>query len=498
MKRLPLIGLTVFATGCSLALDTEPFRTADASVTRADGGGEVDAGLADGGRADAGLTLAVTEVQPPTLLEGVGSGPASVRGTAVWVKGQGLFVDDVRSEELDVIDWQASADGTQLGISVRVPVDTQLNRGAMKQATLTLSVGGRSVPAQLQIEGLDEKVVRTGDVAPSGDNPQPYSVLTFEGGAIAGLQGARWYATSLIEVQGALQLSGQTDGSPGAGGCAGGLAEVRGGCDGRGGGPGASPGTLRPTGGGGAGNRTEGEPGGDFEEGPSPGLAGTATTGSALVGGLRAYSGAGGGGGGGSQGGVGGGGGGALALVSRGRLTVDDVQARGGPGQPLSSPTCDRAGGGGGSGGVLVLRAWQVEGEAILDVRGGSPGGVPGCENRGGAGGAGYVWLQTASSTVTLNVLPADSGRLGPTWAPDTEVVVSQQTTLKVRGVPGQTYWLDIEGQPARSVTVPSRGDGQAQVDFGTTGVRQVCLRRERVTADALEGRDCLAFAVLP
>ncbi len=494
---IALVSLAALVSGCSLALDTQPFRTADASVSAADGGA-ADAGLTDAEMVDTGVPLVVQQVLPSQLLEGVGSGAPEVRGTAIVLQGEGLNVSEVRSDQLEVLKWRASDDAAYLAVAVRVPVDRQLDEGMTTQATLTLVHEGGQADADITIEGLDERSVRADESPPTGDNPSPYSVIVFEGGAVGGLSPARWFATSRIEMQGVLQVSGQTDGTPGAGGCAGGAGEQGGSCDARAGGAGNSAAGPAPTGGGGAGNRTPGTAGGDPGEGPVAGAPGDSISGSALSEGLRRFAGAGGGGGGGSAAGGGGGGGGAVALVSRGVMTVSDLNARGGPGQPLLTGGCERAGGGGGSGGVVVLRAWSADGTAAIDVSGGSPGGVVNCPNRGGVGGDGFVYLQTITSTANLQVVPTASGLLGPTWDRETPVIVSQSTRLSIRGVPGQTYWVQPEGQTGRSVLIVAGGIASVDIEFDAPGVRQVCLRRGEDAVDALEGRDCLAFAVLP
>jgi hypothetical protein len=488
------LGAALGVAGCSLALDTDRFR---GHVASPDGGGldggDLDGGDPDGGAPDGGVPLRVTAVAPERLLEGLGVGEG-VRPTALLITGQGLEVDEVTSEDLVIRGFEAGPGGTHLAVAVAVPEDETLAAGARRFAQVTLRRGATSVTAQVELEGLDALRLRDGDPLPTGARPPRYSRIVVEGGRLTGPLEGRLWATAGIDVQGVLTLNGQTDGAPGPGGCRGGGAGEDAVCGARGGGAG-QPG-LPASGGGGAANRSAGQPG-QGGGGAAPGAPGAAISGHVMTDGLRAFSGQGGGGGASATSAGGGGGGGALALITRGTLTFTQLSARGGPGgllDPGQPADCTRSGGGGGSGGALLLSAWSLAGGAV-DVGGGTGTRVPACGNHGGDGGDGFVFVQAPLQTWTTTTAAV----IGPTWRADTPVWVRTGTVaLGFTGVAGRDYFIAAGDRPARLVSTPAGGLARADVYVGPPGVTEICLMTTDSPPEGIEGRSCLAFAVLP
>ncbi len=496
MKSVYLIALAAAASGCTLALDTEPFRTADAAVSLADAGTSDATSTPDTGSPDASVLLKVQDILPVQLLEGLGSGHSTVRGTAVWMGGSGLFVDDVTSSDFEILSWRSAEDGSSLGIALRVPVDEALDQDQTALGEIQLVRDGQSSRHTVQITGLDERVIS--GALPNGFTPGVYSRLTLQGGQLGGRAALTLEATAEIIVQGNLRVEGLSDGRAGPGGCDGAPEDQDANCGARGGQSGRAQAMQLPSGGGGGGNLEAGAPGDSYASGPAPGAAGDAAVTQPLIEGLGTMRGAGGGGGGGSGSGHGGGGGGAVALITRGLLTVDgDLNAQGGPGAPLMEPNCALAGGGGGSGGILILRAWTMQGTGTLQVAGGASGGVPNCENRGGRGGDGVAYVQTSSTVADVIVEPSTSRRSGPSWAMDTPVIVGSTARFPIQGVPGQNYWLGVAEGPEDSGLLPASGRAEVELTGLQPGISKVCLRRESGVSNAPEVRNCLEFAIV-
>lgn len=496
MKCVYLFALAVTASGCTLALDTDAFRTADAAVSLPDAGLPDATSLPDTGLPDASVPLDVQDVLPAQIFEGLGAGHGTVRGTAVWMGGAGLFVDDVTSTDFEILSWRAAADGTSLGIALRVPVDEGLAQDQTALGEIQLVRDGQTTRRTVQILGLDEAVIS--GALPTGFTPGLYSRLVFEGGHFGGRAALTWEATAEIVVQGNLRMEGFTDGRAGPGGCDGAPEDQDANCGSRGGRAGQAQAMVSPSGGGGGGNLSAGTPGDTYAGGPAPGAEGEAAIAQPLTEGLTSMRGAGGGGGGGAGSGQGGGGGGAVALITRGLLTVNaTLNSQGGPGQPLMDPSCSLAGGGGGSGGILILRAWTLQGVGVVQVGGGAPGGVPNCENRGGRGGDGVAYIQTSTTVADLAVEPSGSRRSGPSWAKDTPVVVGATARLPIQGVPGQSYWLGVDEGPEDSGILPNSGRAEVELRGLEPGIVKVCLRRESGVSNALEVRNCLEFAII-
>lgn len=492
MRWLCLLAV-LMATGCSLALDTDRFRGH---------GADEDAGLADGGFADGGTVpdagptpLAVTRVLTDDLPEGLGSGvgdDVEIRPTVVVVEGTGLTVDRVTSDDLVVEGYQASTNGDYLAVAVAVPVDEALGAGDRKEAQLTLHRGGESVTATVTVTGLDELRVIDGDTIP-GEGPTLYSRITVGPGTVRpqALLGGRLFATADITIVGTLDANGQTDGTPGAGGCAGGGSGQDAICGDDSGGATGQPGDPA-TGAGGGGGQGPGNAGED-PNGGDGGAGGAAKTGHVMTVGLRALRGS--GGGGGAAGPSGGGGGGALALVSRGTISFDEISARGGPGGRRAADECTRGGAGGGSGGVVLLRAWSVSRGAV-DVSGGTGTQTEACMNNGGAGASGFIFTQVPLQTLTsTSVAPL----VGPTWLPDTPFwLPAEGATITITGVAGRLYYMSIDGGDPLQLQADAEGQAKSAPLSLSPGHREICLLASREPADDIEGRNCLAFAVLP
>jgi len=449
--------LVASPVGCLAIVDADQFRGGrDATGDAADGSdaaGDAETTDADAAAGDSSPPDVpdprILEVAPAEILEG--------ERTVLLLTGSGLRSDDrvTVDGDLDIVEVTWSLDGAAAAVLVEAPIDRRL--AAQEQAAATLAVerdAAALAEAPLTILGLDE-VELSGDVD-VGSLADAYSEVRIlpAGIRLVGDTVATIQATASSVVEGTVDASAGPAPEAGPGGGRGGAAGAAGEGDrpGEPGDDGACPGT-----GGGASNRTPGEPGVGDRSGASP--PAVVPTQSALFG-LAGSGGGGGGIDGGAPGEPGGGGGGGVVLASRGEMTwTGRLAARGGDGRDSARPGCGMefgGAGGGGSGGFLaVLSASPLRRAGPVDVSGGS-GGLDGAQ-RGGAGGEGWVFVAAPGA------VPVDGALRLPAWDPPASRVLPAggESRVTLWGEPGHTLTVRLDDATARDVTPDAAGRAQ-------------------------------------
>ncbi|MBL8623954.1 MAG: hypothetical protein JNK64_21785 [Myxococcales bacterium] len=440
--------------------------------------------------------LTLTSVEPAALAEGVGAGggrPALVvlHGTSLVGGASVAAAFTTGADLVEVAGFDATPDGTEAGVALRIPVLTDLAAGAQRTLRLTVTQGQTSQSIDLMVQGLDElRLTGPTTAAPAG--PTRYSRIEVVGNVhVTGTTPLRLEATADIHLT--AKLDGNALGAtPGPGGCTGGAAEGAGNCTPGGGGAGVNGATLGLGTGGGGG-------GGGF------GAAGTAGTGMGaggvgmatgndmlvpLVGGAtpdESNRGNGGGGGGGAlaaMGGAGAGGGGVIALTAGGDVLVEGngrVEATGGTANGGSG------GGGGGSGGAILIRAGGALTAPGVWLAAAGGGASTGASNAGGPGGVGRIRVDTASGGLAGMATTPVAVR-GPAWPVATPVVAASLPSVTLTGEPGRTFQLRLNDTAAPSATPGIDGTTTITGLPWRRGKNQLCAvaRNDRLVAESL------------
>ncbi len=510
MLRLALGAACLAGSACVIVYDADDLRKRDAAPADAV---PIDALPID---ANPGA-LAVTDVTPSTLLEGVGADGG--RPAVLLVEGDSLVdgqlvvtaaFTDGAMEALPVEVSAASTDSTRAALALAIPVDPTLAAGASRTLRLTFrQPGAADVTHDLTVSGLDELTLTAGTVAVTSLAPR-YARVTVEGDVhFTGATPAVVVATGGITLGARLDADAITT-TPGPHGCAGGLANSAGACG------------VAPSNGGGMqgfdaaglaiGTPGDGGGGGGFGEngtvgaGTMGGAPGVETGNDMLVpivtpGANPGNRGNGGGGGGnpsalgGGAAGPGGAGGGVLVVAAGGVLTVADgaLRAAGGAGGGVGG------GGGGGSGGAILVRAFG----GVVGAPGAwiaAPGGGGGnAANDGGNGGAGRIRIDAPGALDAPSVTPV--AKRGPAWAIDTPLIVREPTpTLTLFGEPGKTHGVRVDGAAVTDVQIGFDGQREVEVSLAP-GANTVCAlwtvnATEIVAPD--EARSCVDVVYLP
>ena len=76
--------------------------------------------------------------------------------------------------------------------------------------------------------------------------------------------------------------------------------------------------------------------------------------------------------------------------------------------------------------------------------------------------------------------------------------VESGTVALTFTGGAGREYQVAVGDRPPVSVTAAAGGLARADVFVGPPGRAEICLQTAELPPEGIEGRSCLAFAVLP
>lgn len=442
--------------------------------------------------------LALTSVEPASLLEGTGTGGrpallvlhgASIVDTAevsvAFVDAVGVDAGvDAGAEQPMLAGFGATADGTLAGVAVRIPVIGDLHAGENRTLRVTLTQGAAQESVDVTVAGLEELTL-AGPTAVSAATATPYSQIEITGKVhFTGADPVRLFATGGIHL--AADLDGDAVGQEGGPhGCRGADQQGAGGCTPGGGAAGGDAGVLGLTHGAGGGGGGFGAPGtaGNGTGGGKEGMATGVETLVPIVSTAGTAGNRGNGGGGGGQGtlnaagGAGGGGGGVIYLAAGGDITVDSGHTISAKGATASGGS---GGGGGGSGGAILIRA----GGAITSTGAWltAPGGLAttGSQGPGGPGGVGRIRVDAAVGNVVAMATTPGAFR-GPSWAAATPSIATTAPTLTLVGQPGRAFGVRLNDQAQADVT--------PGVD-GTVAVTGLALRagRNQICAVAQPG----------
>ncbi len=450
--------------------------------------------------------LELDSVKSPTLLEGAGTGaspPAILVITGHHLEpGATIAVAPITANTEVVLTLGAvvvSVDGDWIAVPVTAAVMPNLNAAAgVLPLTATVTQAGAS-PKTIawSLEALDQ--LQGPAMTLTAAHPQPYSevdvsgAVTFKGGTPA--------ARGIIRSVGKLTIGGAVtaitdatspnNGSPVAGGCAGG--------------PGGTDGGCAPPSAGGGGSGSGGGGGGGFD---GPGMATTATghgaagagAGDPLITSFATNIGGGGGGGGGgvTGGGQGGATGGAVELTAGGNLTISMVAMDGAAGG--APPLLGGGGGGGGAGGVIILRAGGTLMAGAVSAKGGA-GGATGA-SIGGAGSNGRIRFDTRTATVPAGTTPIPHRGVMIT-AINPAVTRDRTPTITVTGTANDQYDLYvINPDDSTPKTLNGRTLIFASSSFDlpdlSIGYNTVCVVPAGGSLNATESKNCVELAYLP
>ena len=445
--------------------------------------------------------VAVASIIPDTVDEGVGDDGG--RPALLVLKGHNLVGTAVVTATLDgggavqpvVVASDASPDGAELAVAIRIPVLTDLPAGQTRGLRLTVTQGGAMATIDATVTGLDELTLTGAVAAPAG--PRRYARIDVTGAThFHGTTAVQLVATAGVHLGAAVDVDavGRT---AGPGGCDGGAAEAEGGCTPGGGHHGTNAGTLglaNGGAGGGGGFGAQGTAGSGMGNGGSGDAVGNEWL-VPLVGGIGTVEqnrGNGGGGGGAgllaaATGGVGGGGGGTLALTVGGDLIVDGggaIAATGGPG--AAGGTNAAGGGGAGSGGALLVRVGgQLTAAGVwLSAAPGTVATAP--ANDGGAGGVGRIRIDSPDGAVAAMATTPAPIR-GPAWARTIPVVTTAAPPMRLTGQPGRSFALRVNGAAAGTEVIGADGSATPSLPL-VRGTNQVCAvaRAESLVDESL------------
>ena len=489
----------------------------DAALDAALPDATVDAAVVDAAVADAAIDVAVHDANGDAItVSGVQPNTPLEEGAtyALLFTGNNITSDVVVAANdtgvtINQSSKQVSTDSTRLTIQVTIPPDGTRGEAAPRSFQFTFTHGTSVVNVGAMIQPRDELTLAAGNF--NGTLRARYSRVTLSNAVTFRGNGAPIRIVSNGDISISANVDGSADlGTPGRGGCVGGVNQggtTAAGCGTSGGSQGSNaPGiTSAGQGGAGGGHAAVGNNGSGATGGAMAGDVFLAKLGNSAADESRGNGGGAGGSGGVGNAGAGGAGGGTIELTAGGTLRVEaDILTNGGAG---SSGTgllaCATAGGqgGGGSGGALLLRAaggLTVVGSRTLSSQGGAAGTPGSCTNIGGSGSSGRIRIDAPAATITgLTATPA--ARRGPMWAASTPLMVtSQSQTFTLIGAPSQQYFVVIADMGAMMpFTTDVSGMVNVQVPSLPLGHSRICALVPGATFNAnSEGQNCRTVLV--
>jgi len=506
-----LLGLGLLPS-CSFIVGDDWADPLDGSIDAALSDASSDAAVIDAAidatLPDANLAaIAVTGIQPGTALEEgasyalVFTGHDITPAVVVTCTDPGVTINQTSQ--------RVSFDNTRLAIEVTIPPDGTRPEAAARPIKFQFSQAGAMVEVNSSVQPRDELTLPAGNF--NGTLRARYSRVTLSNAVSFRGSGAPIRIVSNGDISVSANVDGSADlGTPGRGGCVGGVNQggtTAAGCGSSAGSQGSNaPSALAAgQGGAGGGHAGVGNNGSGATGGAMAGDPFLAKLGNSAADESRGNGGGAGGSGGVGNAGAGGAGGGTIELSAGGTLRIEaDILANGGSGAPGTGLlACATAGGqgGGGSGGALLLRAaggLTVVGSRTLSSQGGAAGAPGSCTNIGGSGSNGRIRIDAPAATITgLTATPP--ARRGPMWAASTPLMVtSQSQTFTLIGAPSQQYFVVIADMGTMmSFTTDVSGMASVQVPNLPLGHSRICALVPGATFNAnTEGQNCRTVLV--